>query len=216
MKERVRNVIVISDRLKESARTIAWAKAHPDKVKETQRRWRERNREKILEKARLYRAANPEKCRTAIAKWRAKNVNKIRECGRTYIREHWKDPEWRKKIAERKRLAYNSNPKHGEARRAANRAWQKTERGRHSKRVYEMLHRRGDRYSLPFSDWKKILESHNNRCAICGVGFSEEVKPHRDHIFPRKLGGILTKENTQALCRSCNSRKGARVLSHAA
>jgi 5-methylcytosine-specific restriction endonuclease McrA len=32
-----------------------------------------------------------------------------------------------------------------------------------------------------------------------------------DHVLPYSLGGEFTVENLQALCNSCNARKGAKV-----
>lgn len=33
-----------------------------------------------------------------------------------------------------------------------------------------------------------------------------------DHIFPYSKGGKFTLENLQALCSSCNAKKGARIV----
>lgn len=45
------------------------------------------------------------------------------------------------------------------------------------------------------------------RCQECGT--TEDLS--LDHIYPWSLGGPDTEENLRTLCRSCNSRKGARV-----
>lgn len=51
-----------------------------------------------------------------------------------------------------------------------------------------------------------IFERDGFRCAWCGG--TEDLTV--DHIYPRSLGGAHTEDNLQALCRSCNSSKGAR------
>lgn len=51
-----------------------------------------------------------------------------------------------------------------------------------------------------------VWERDNFTCKHCGARQNLSV----DHIIPESKGGELTMENTQTLCKSCNSRKGAR------
>jgi len=57
---------------------------------------------------------------------------------------------------------------------------------------------------LPF-DKKRIVVLHDAgwTCAYCGGEATEA-----DHIWPKKWGGTDELDNLQALCRSCNARKG--------
>ena len=62
----------------------------PELARESNRKYREKNREKILEGARRYREENPEKRRESTQKWREKNREKARESAQKW-RE--KNPE---------------------------------------------------------------------------------------------------------------------------
>lgn len=58
------------------------------------------------------------------------------------------------------------------------------------------------------AEWLAIVERQKGRCACCH-GISNL---HVDHIVPVSLGGSNLILNIQGLCKSCNSRKGARLL----
>lgn len=56
-------------------------------------------------------------------------------------------------------------------------------------------------------------------CQICGVatprrlrGTCEPNAPELDHVIPLAKGGPHTRANTQCSCRSCNGRKGAKIM----
>jgi 5-methylcytosine-specific restriction endonuclease McrA len=51
-----------------------------------------------------------------------------------------------------------------------------------------------------------IFERDDFTCQHCGSRRDLTV----DHIQPEAKGGELTMENAQTLCRSCNSKKGAK------
>lgn len=53
-----------------------------------------------------------------------------------------------------------------------------------------------------------VYERDGFACLHCGT--TERLS--LDHIYPYSLGGRETLDNLQTLCRSCNSRKGAKVL----
>jgi hypothetical protein len=57
-----------------------------------------------------------------------------------------------------------------------------------------------------------VLASAGYRCQACGASASDGAELHVDHIIPRALGGTDVRSNLQALCRTCNLGKGARLL----
>lgn len=66
--------------------------------------------------------------------------------------------------------------------------------------------------TLTVDEWAGIIEKQNNKCNMCQSEFSDLLIPTQDHIYPLSRGGEYTKENIQALCRSCNSKKGTKIL----
>jgi 5-methylcytosine-specific restriction endonuclease McrA len=54
----------------------------------------------------------------------------------------------------------------------------------------------------------KVYERDGFKCVTC----SKQTNLSLDHIKPEVLGGEATLENLQTMCKSCNSRKGARYV----
>lgn len=54
---------------------------------------------------------------------------------------------------------------------------------------------------------KRVFERDAYRCVICGGHHDLTC----DHVVPESKGGPTTFENLQTMCKSCNSRKGART-----
>lgn len=54
---------------------------------------------------------------------------------------------------------------------------------------------------------RQVFERDAYRCVSCG-GYQDLCI---DHIVPESKGGPTVFENLQAMCRSCNSKKGARA-----
>jgi len=53
----------------------------------------------------------------------------------------------------------------------------------------------------------RVLARDNHACCHCGRDNNLTI----DYVIPMQKGGTQTADNAQTLCRSCNSRKGART-----
>lgn len=68
--------------------------------------------------------------------------------------------------------------------------------------------KRGCADGLTDSQWVLLKGLYQFRCAYC-----HKRKPlTQDHVIPLSKGGSHTIENVVPACRSCNSRKGAKLL----
>ena len=69
------------------------------------------------------------------------------------------------------------------------------------------LERTDYRKKIPDALRLVVLDRDGWACVECGATGDLTL----DHIWPWSLGGKETVENLRTLCRSCNSRKGARI-----
>lgn len=58
---------------------------------------------------------------------------------------------------------------------------------------------------------KRVL-SEEKTCWICGETARPDDPLTADHIIPRSLGGTNARSNYHAAHSSCNSRRGAKVM----
>lgn len=112
--------------------------------KEIQRRYREKNREILNEKNRIYRKEKPEKVRESNRKWVENNRDKVNEKSKRFREKH---PE---KVKERWGDWYHNN----KARVRENKL----------KRVY----------GLTLADYEAMLVKQGGRCACCPTTAEEE------------------------------------------
>lgn len=93
--------------------------------------------------------------------------------------------------------------------------WSSTDNGKLTNSL-KSQRRRAREKELPNTLTKQevlsILDSQAGKCAGCQLEFSPLHRYEIDHIVPVSLGGGLTKDNVQLLCRSCNASKGAKVI----
>lgn len=69
-------------------------------------------------------------------------------------------------------------------------------------------HNRKNRRSLNKTIFKKLLHKYKFSCVECG----SKEKLSIDHIKPVSKGGTDEFNNLQILCKTCNSKKGAKYV----
>ena len=150
------------------------------------RRWYDRNTERKLSVAKVWRQLNAERMRSLIYAWFAENAARHRlNCTR-----------WQR--ANREKC------------RAYTRAWHHKNIDRNTLKAARY---RARKHGAQGDGWRScdvhlILKAQRGRCALCRVDLL--AKFHRDHIIPLSKGGAHDRRNLQLLCAVCNLSKGAR------
>jgi len=203
--------------------------------RECDRRYYERHKEEINEQRRQYRLAhlaeerekdrkryekNPDKFKARMARWREVNLEDRREYDRGWYQanlERAKETQrkWREanaeKVASDRRAWAEANP---ERMRKAKAKWaQANPEYARAKEQRRRAQKMGAPSDFTAEQWDDILAKSDYRCAYCGVRFSEKTRPTQDHVIPLSKGGPHTASNIVPACRSCNCRKGAKIIS---
>jgi len=92
-----------------------------------------------------------------------------------------------------------------EINKKAREKYNQTEHGTAMRKVLK-ANRRSAKGNFTPEQWIAKKDEYGNKCAHCGMTGKLTV----DHIVPLKRSGNNYIENIQPLCKSCNSRKGAR------
>ena len=58
------------------------------------------------------------------------------------------------------------------------------------------------------SEIRDILALQEGRCIYCNAGFTDDLRPSKDHFLPLIRGGSNWAMNIVLACRSCNSSRG--------
>ena len=182
-----------------------YRKNNIEKIKACQKKYRENNIEKTRSRWENYYLQNKDHEKIRRAKYRDKNKEQLKEYEKKYRETFPEKQVYRHK----KYYEENSEKEKERVRRYAQTPIGKitNTRIRHRRRALS----KDTPCTLTLIQWEKILESQSNKCSICGKRFCKSIPPTKDHIIPVSKGGGLTFENVQALCRSCNSSKNARL-----
>jgi len=164
-----------------------------------QRWYRKHNKERIKETVKRYIEKNKEKHLAARRKInRRQRAEMSKEEKQAKNKREWESrkkrmtPEEREKRRQHSREYYQKNK----------------ERFREQRRT-AFQRRRARQKQLPATlthdQWLEILQSYDHRCAYCGQQFD---KLTRDRIIPVVNGGGTTMHNIVPACRKCNRAKG--------
>lgn len=152
------------------------------------RRWYQKNRDRQIARAALYRRQFQEKYRAEARASYSRNKHKHAEKRRKSSREWY----------ERTR----------EARLAQKRAYYQANKGLFFMRNRDAkARRRGAEGKFTILDVIRMFNQQNGCCKICGDYL---LRYEIDHIIPIIRGGTNWPENLQLLCKPCNCRKGGK------
>lgn len=84
------------------------------------------------------------------------------------------------------------------------RSWIKNKRNRDKRTI-------GGTHSL--EEWEKLKLDNEYTC-VCCKRKEPEIKLTEDHIIPVSKNGTNFIDNIQPLCRSCNSKKGNKIIKY--
>jgi len=90
----------------------------------------------------------------------------------------------------------------------AHKEYNKKHRGRNAVRQNKRRQRICEEGTLTEEEWNNIITMYDSCCAYCG---KKQESITMDHVIPFKLGGQHSRENVVPACRSCNTRKQARI-----
>lgn len=179
-----------------------------ERIKKYQGEYRCKNKDYFHEYNKVYYQNNRDRIVEQVKKYYRENLTHIKISKKEHYLnnyEHYK--EYRKKYySENKEKLLEHSKEYGKI-------YNKTEHARYLRLAKDQRRRSLERNlpsTLTRDEWIDILSQQSNKCARCGKEFCDNIKPQQDHIIPVVKGGGYVKENIQALCKSCNSSKGAK------
>lgn len=163
--------------------------------------------QRAKEKAAAARLLKPRKTVSAEEKARKAEIRKERYAARRSTPEDKARKQENEQRYKETRAAYRATLAYKES---VDR-FRKTDKGREANIKKHAVRRMNlDRAVCDFKayQWRELLDAYGHRCAYCGIAFSADIRPTRDHIVALVNGGHHTKSNIVPACQSCNSSKG--------
>jgi 5-methylcytosine-specific restriction endonuclease McrA len=209
--------------------------------KKRAKQYRERNREKVLEKGRQRYHENADFYKQQFREYHKNNADEIKKRKRMHYKENKESigekikvnyeenkerflayakkyrTEHKEKVKRQSRDYYSRNK---EKLKQSRKEWYYSENGREKHFQYN-LKRRSYKNHVRFYGIKRkeILNRDNWTCQNCGCKVHDRTtgdwntpdKAHIDHIIPISKGGHSEPSNLQILCRTCNLSKHSKV-----
>ena len=187
---------------REKALNKKWRGENKEHLRKYRIKWDIENKERLVEQRKKYREEHEEEEKKYDREYYWKNIKRKRE----YRKEN------RERDNERNREYYKKNK---EKILEGIKRYLKTDAGKANNQRKSTKRRTKEKNminTLTTQEWLDILEAYNYRCAYCGVEFNCELLPQKDHVIPISKGGNNTKENIVPACKSCNCKKGNKIL----
>jgi hypothetical protein len=202
-------------KLKKSIANKKYRENNKEKISIKRKKYYESNKDKIYITHRKYYEKNRERELLRVKKYCINNPEKVKECKKKSM-----DKNKEYYIDVKRKWSVMSNKRDRLKHRIRQREYRNTERGNILMRIY--LHKRRIKHNsventITESEINKLYFLQNKKCGICGKRFSKSNRYTLDHIIPlqpedgSKPEG-LSFENTQLVCRGCNSRKRNKIL----
>lgn len=122
--------------------------------------------------------------------------------------------EWRAANPERARMQSTranhkraAQPGFAEANSTRVGEWQRANPAKVADRQRRRAAREAAAGAVSVQEWAERLAQYDGRCAYCF-----DVATERDHVVPLCKGGAHCISNIVPCCRSCNARKGTKLL----
>lgn len=191
------------NREKVKAKVKEWALKNKEKIVDQCRAYYLKNKGRLLKKAQQYAIQNKSKVVEYKRKWKNKNRELVKV----------RHKEWKKANRERYKIQQREwYERNKEQAKQASVKWAKTPSGKAS--FANSAHRRralkAKTTSESIADEIKRLLKLAKACYYCERPFSKTLKPTIDHILPLNKGGSHTIDNLCLACKSCNSKKNAK------
>lgn len=200
--------------------------------KECDRRWRQRNTERLRAYERQRHKDNPNRSLEYKRKRRQEKAEELREYQRLYRQRNKKHidetirrwcEENKDRLAVAKRRWYEANKERVTLYQQRYREENKERRAEYHRRyvqenrerIAELKHLRRAleqeaEGQFTAQQFRVLCEKHGNRCLRCGEANLLEA----DHVVPLSQGGTNYIDNIQPLCRACNASKGAKTIDY--
>lgn len=171
---------------------------------EEQRVHRERNLEKYREQSRAYTRQHKEEARTRQRLWYIANKEYCANRSREYRSKHYQEI-----------IAHDRERNQKEERKQSLRvSWQRRYQqnpGKHIDRIHRYRARMYNAPRIERINRKSIIERDKWTCYLCGIVCTRN-NVTLDHVIPLFQGGTHTSDNLRVACRSCNCKKGHKIL----
>ena len=181
-------------------------------LKETDKKYRENNREKIFESSERYKKANIVKMKQYHIGYYADNMIKIKQYRNEYsmnncdkIKQQQKEYYYNHKdIIDNYQKEYTD--KNRETKRQHLKKYSRTEHGKLLKKFREQKRRSIKKEldsNFSIKQWDMCKNYFNNLCCYCG----DKHSLTQEHFIPVSKNGEYTKNNIIPACKRCNSSK---------